>query len=83
MQRLLKVNLATHRGLGNRCDLSLPPRLSGKHLDDLALNQGRVNIEHDETFGPPRKARSFDGHVDLMITGHPNQRLAQCRVGER
>ncbi len=53
----------------------------GQHLDDLALDQRRVDVEHDEPLGPPRQAVVLERDVDTLVGRDPRQRLLQLAVG--
>ena len=55
LQRLGEVQLTAHRRLGDRGDLALRARAGGQHLDDLALDQRRVDVEDDQPLGPPAR----------------------------
>ena len=83
LQRLREIQLAAHRGLGDRRDLALRARAGGQHLDDLALDQRRIDVEHDEPLGAPVQAVVLDRDVDLLLGGHPGQRGLQLAVGSR
>ncbi len=64
VQRLREVDLAAHRGLGDLADLGLAPGVRREHLDDLALDQGGVDVEHDEALGALRDADPLHRDVD-------------------
>ena len=52
VQRLGEVDLAAHRRFGDGADLVLDTGPRREHLDDLALHERRVDVEHDEPLGP-------------------------------
>ena len=80
VQRLGEVQLAAHRGLGDLGDRGLGAGPGGEHLDDLALDQRRVDVEHDEPLGPSRQAVVLERDVDALVDRHPGQRRLQLAV---
>jgi hypothetical protein len=73
MQRLGEVQLAAHRCLGDRGDGLFGARPGGEHFDDFLLDQRRVDVEHDESLGPPRDAVVLHRDVDARVGGDPRQ----------
>ena len=82
-ERLREVQLAPHGGLGDGGDLALGTRARGQHLDDLALHQRRVHVEHDQAFGPPLQGVVLDRHVDALLGRHLVQGGPQRGVRSR
>ena len=81
-QRLLEVELAAHRLLGHPGDLRLVPGMGGQHLDDLALDQGRVDVEHDQPHPAAQQVGRLHRDVDPLGGGLGGQPGAQhVRVG--
>ena len=83
LERLREIQLPAHRGLGDRRDRSLGARAGGQHLDDLALDQRRIDVEDDEPLGAPFQAVGLECHVDALVAGHPCQRGLQLATGSR
>ena len=55
-QRLGEVELPAHRALGDRGDLCLAAGVGREQLDDLLLDQGRVDVHDDEAAPAPGQA---------------------------
>ena len=49
----------------------------GEHLDDLALDEGRVDVHDDQPLGPPVQAGALDGDVDAERRGGEREPGAQ------
>ena len=81
VQRLGEVQFAPHGGLGDLRDGRVRADPVGQHLDDLALDQRRVDVEHDEPLGPSRQAVVLQRDVHALFDGDPRQRGLQLRVG--
>ena len=73
VQGLGEVDLTAHRRFGHLRDRRLGPGVRGEHLDDLALDQRGVDVEHDQPLGPPRQAVVLDGDVDALGDGDAGQ----------
>ncbi len=80
VQRLGEVQFAAHGGLGDLGDGRVRTDLVGQHLDDLALDQRRVDVEDDEPLGPSRQAVVLQRDVDTLVDGDPRQRGLQLAV---
>ena len=52
----------------------------GEHLDHLAGDQGRVDVEDDEPLGPSLQPGPFDGDVDPGGRADLGDGRPQCRV---
>src|SRR5690606_35746170 len=76
-QRLGEVQLAPHRRLGDGPDLGLGARVRGEHLDDLALDERRVDVEDDQPLAAPGEPGPLDGDVDARGAGHLDEPRAQ------
>ena len=63
-ERLLEVELAGHGASGHGSHLLLAPAVGGEHLDDLLLDQRRVDVEDHEAASAPRQPARGDGDVD-------------------
>ena len=62
-----EVELAAHGPLGDRGDLlGAAPACVGEQLDDLVLDQGRVDVHDDEPAAAPGQAGGRDGDVDAV-----------------
>ena len=81
-ERLLEVELAAHRPLGDLRDLGLAAGVRGDHLDDLALDQRGVDVHHDEPHAAAQQVGGLDRDVDALPGGLGGQLRAQ-RVGSR
>ena len=73
MQRFGEVDLTSHRRPGDGGHRSAGAGPFGQHLDDLALNQGGVDVEHDEPFSPSLEAEVLHGDVDALLGAHPGE----------
>ena len=83
-QGRLEVELAAHRALGDPGDLALMPAVGGEELDHLALDQGRVDVHHDQPHRPPEQARRLYGDVHALRRGLEREQGAQpLGVGTR
>ena len=80
MQRLCEVQLASHRGLGDLGDRRVRADPVGQHLDDLALDQGGVDVKDDEPLGPSRQAVVLERDIDTLVDRDPRQRRLQLPV---
>ena len=80
-QRILEVDLAPHRRLRDRADLVLDTGAGGEHLDHLALDEGRVDVEHDEPLGAPGESGALDRDVDAGPDCDLREPGTQQRVG--
>ena len=76
-QRLLEVDLAAHGPLGDLGDLGLAARVGGDHLDDLALDEGGVDVHDDEPHRAPQQAGRLYGDVDALGGGLDGEQRAQ------
>ena len=57
----------------------------GQHLDHLALDEGRVDVQHDQPLGPPVQAGPLDGDVDAQRRGgqrEPGPQLGRGCAGD-
>ena len=79
LQRFGEVQFTPHRGLGDLGDGCVRTGPGGQHLDDLALDQGGVDVEDDEPLGPPRQAVVLERDVDALVDGDPGHRRLQLR----
>ncbi len=77
VQRLGEIQFAAHGGLGDLGDGRLRADPVGQHLDDLALDQRRVDVKHDEPLGPSRQAVVLERDVHTLVDGHPRHRGLQ------
>ena len=68
-QGLLEVELAAHRRLGHAGDLDLLAGVGGEHLDDLALDEGGVDVHHDQPDAAAVQGVALDGEVDALLDG--------------
>ncbi len=68
-ERLLEVQLAGHGRGGDALDLRELAGVLGEHLDDLALDQRRVHVEHDQAHPAPHQVGRLDGDVDALDGG--------------
>ena len=80
MQRLGEVELASHRGFGDLGDGGVRTDLVGQHLDDLTLDQRRVDVEHDEPLASSGKAVVLQRDVHTLIDRDPRHRGLQLGV---
>ena len=62
--------------------LSSTPGVGGEHLDDLALDQRRVDVEDDQPLRAPGQTGAFDGDVHADPAATPPGPCAAC-VGIR
>src|SRR5690606_14816215 len=76
-QRLGEVDLAAHGLLGDPGDLVETAGVGGQQLDDLAADEGGVDVHDDEPLGPAGQAGALDGDVDLLGGGLGGERDAQ------
>ena len=81
VQRLGEVQFTAHGGLGDLRHRRLRADSGGQHLDDLALDQRRVDVEHDEPLGPSRQAVVLQRDVDALFDRDPRHRRLQLAVG--
>ena len=84
-QRRTEVQLAVHGGLRDRRDLGQAAGLLGQHLDDLTLDEGRVDVHDDQPLGAAVQAGRLDGDVDRLRGCFLCQRgaqLARVRSGD-
>ncbi len=81
VQRLGEVDLAAHGCLGDSADLVLHAGVCGKHLDHLALDEGGVDIEHDQPLRATGETGAFHGDVDLEAGGQLGEPGPQSGVG--
>ena len=68
-----EVQLAAHRRLGHRGDLLGAARPGREQVDDLAPDQGGVDIKHDQAHRAPVQAAALHGHVRPLVQGLPGQ----------
>src|SRR5690606_28145384 len=61
-QRLGEVDLTAHRPLGDLGDLGARARVVGEELDDLLLDEGRVDVHDEEPDRAVGAARGGGGH---------------------
>ena len=64
VQRLLEVQLAAHRGRRHLGDLVLAAGVRGEQLDDLVLDERRVDVHDDQALRPAVQPGRHDRHVD-------------------
>ncbi|SKX78106.1 Uncharacterised protein [Mycobacteroides abscessus subsp. abscessus] len=55
--------------------------MCGEHLDDLALDERRVDIEDDKPLGASCESASLDRDVDTVLGRNARQTLAKVGVG--
>ena len=83
-QRLLEVELAGHGPGGHLGDLGLATAVGREQLDDLLLDEGRVDVEHHEPAAAPGQAAGRHGDVDPDRGRGQRELAAQRRhVGTR
>ena len=80
VQRLGEIQFAAHGGLGDLGDRGVCADPVGEHLDDLTLDQRRVDVKDDEPLGPSRQAVVLDRDVDALVHRHPRQRDLQLSI---
>ena len=80
-QRLLEVELAAHRRLGDPGDLGLAAGVRGEHLDHLALDQGGVDVHHDQPHAAAQQVGGLDGDVDALAGGLARRAAARSVSG--
>src|SRR5258705_13792527 len=51
-----------------------------QHLDDLALDQGGVDVKDDEPLGSSRQAVVLERDIDTLVDRGPRQRSLQLSV---
>ena len=51
--------------------------MGGEHLDDLALDQRRVDVHHDQAHAATQQVGGLDGDVDALVGRLPGQDVAQ------
>ncbi len=73
-----EVDFAAHGSGCDLPDLGFGAGFGCEHLDDLALDQCRVDVEHHHLLCP---ADGLDGDVDVFAGGGVGERRAQVRVG--
>ncbi len=66
-QALGEVELPTHRGLGDGVHLLGTPGMGREELDDLVLDEGRVDVEDDKPAPATSQARGGDGEVHSFL----------------
>lgn len=67
---------------GDLGDLVQAAGVLGEQLDDLALDEGGVDVHDDQPLGAPVQAALLDGDVDLLLGGLDGEPGAQrVRVG--
>ena len=81
VQRLCEVQFAAHGRLGDLGDRRVRADPVGQHLDDLALDQGGVDVKDDEPLGPSRQAVILERDIDAFGDGDLRQRFLQLSVG--
>ncbi len=69
-ERPFEVQLALHRPVGDVAHLVGAARLLGEELDHLVLDEGRVDVEDHEPFGPPPEPLGLHGDVEAVRGGH-------------
>ena len=77
MQRGGEVDLAAHCGIGDARHLVEMTRVRREELDHLALDECRVDVHDDETFGAAGETGRLHRDVDLQIGSHEGERRAQ------
>ena len=80
VQRLCEVQFASHGRLGDLGDRRVRADPVGQHLDDLALDQGGVDVKDDEPLGPSRQAVILERDIDALGDGDLRQRFLQLSV---
>ncbi len=78
-QRLLEVELAGHRARRHLGDLGLAAAVRREQLDDLLLDEGRVDVEDDEAAAAAGQAARCDRDVDALGRGDERELGAQGR----
>lgn len=63
-QRFLEVEVALHRGFGDRGNLAAAANDIGDKIDHLVLYERRVDVEHDEALGPASHAFALDSNIE-------------------
>ena len=82
-QRLLEVELAAHRRLGDLGDLGLAAGVRGEHLDHLALDQRGVDVHDDQPHAPAQQVGRLDGDVDALPGGLGREHACAAPRGRR
>ena len=83
-QRGGEVELAAHGRLGHLGHLGGAAGPVGEQVDDLVLDQRRVDVHHDQPHRPPVEAGPLHRHVHPAVDGHLGERVPQRhRVGPR
>ena len=81
-QRGGEIELAAHRRFGQRGDLLSAAGPGREQVDDLAPDQGGIDIHHDQAHRPAVQAAALHGHVRPLIERLAGERGAQpVRVG--
>ena len=76
-QGRLEVELAAHRRLGDAGDLDLLAGVGGEHLDDLALDEGGVDVHHDQPDAAAVEGVALHGEVDALPDGLDREERSQ------
>ena len=81
-QGRLEVQLTAHGRRGDLRHLRGAPGPPGEQIDDLILDEGRIDVHHDQPHGPPPQATLLYRHIHLLLGRLAGQFGAQRgRVG--
>ena len=78
VQARREVQLAAHGPLGDGRHLVGPPGVRREQLDDLVLDQGRVDVHDDQPAAAPSQTGGGDRDVDPAGRGLQGQLAAQA-----
>mmetsp|Transcript_6005 Transcript_6005/g.15284 ORF Transcript_6005/g.15284 Transcript_6005/m.15284 type:complete len:345 (-) Transcript_6005:403-1437(-) len=82
-ERLLEVELAPHRRLGDLSHLSANTRPLGKFVNNLALDEGRVHVEENQPPVAPEEIVLLHGDVDGVLKRDLEELFPQLVNGAR
>lgn len=82
-QGLLEVELPAHGALGDLGHLGLAIGQLRQLVDELALREGRIDVETDQPLGPTVDVVSLDRHVDGQRARQGQDLATQCGQLER
>ena len=79
-QRGLEVEIATHGGVRHGRHLRLQAGVGGEQVDDLALDQRGVDVEHDQAHAVAAEVGRLDRDVEALDRGLDREHRAE-RLG--